>query len=471
MGALFVAALDAYAVSTLLPGILADLSLSVERIQEASPIVGGFLVGYVSALPLFGAASDARGRVPAAVAALGVFAAGSVVTGAAGSLPVLVGGRALQGLGGGALVPLALAAAADLWPGGGRETALGWVSALQELGSVVGPVYGVVAALLLRGWRGVFLVDLPLAAVLAWLLWRAGPRAPVRATRRVDLVSAVLLGAGLALLAAALYPDAPEARALNSRWPVFGGLAVAMLAGFAARQRSALDWSPGVAGALLANGLVGAGLIVVLVDVPVFARAVLSVDQRSAGLLLTAFLAGVPVGAALGGWLAGRLGLRLVGAAGLVAAALGFFLLAAWGPRELNFGARPYLELAWLGFGFGLSAAPLAASALQGVPGARRGFVAGLVVAARTLGMVAGLSMLTAYGLHRVDQLVAARGAPPRGLTLHEQLRWIEDAAIAAFQQEFHEVFMGAAAVCVVAAAVAALTLSRRPAPSPAAPG
>ena len=45
-----------------MPGMLGDLSLSVDRIQEASPIVGGFLVGYVSALPLFGAASDARGR-------------------------------------------------------------------------------------------------------------------------------------------------------------------------------------------------------------------------------------------------------------------------------------------------------------------------------------------------------------------------------------------------------------------------
>ncbi len=451
-----------------MPGMLSDLSLSVDRIQEASPIVGGFLVGYVSALPLFGAASDARGRVPVALAALGVFAAGSALTGLAASLPVLVLGRALQGLGGGALVPLALASAADLYPSRGRELALGWVSGLQELGSVVGPVYGFVLAILLGGWRGVFLLNVPLAIVLGTGLWR-GSRAPAIRSARFDVASALPLGLGLALVAAALYPDQPDVRALNGAWAPLLGLGIILVGAYVYRQRRALSWNAGLAGALAANLLVGAGLIVVLVDVPVFARAVLAVDQRGAGLLLTAFLAGVPLGAVLGGWLAGRIGLRLPAALGLLLAAALFFVLAGWSAGELHGGARAYLELAALGLGFGLAAAPLAASALAVARAGELGFVSSLVVAARTMGMVVALSALTAYGLHRVNQLVAARGEPPAGLSVHDKLKWLEDAAIAAFVVEFHEIFLFAAGFSVLAAGVAALTLSGRRAPAPAA--
>ena len=106
---------------------------------------------------------------------MGVFAAGSAVTATAGlwsfaGLPWLVAGRLLQGLGGGGLVPLSLALAADLYRNGGRTIALGSVAALQETGSVFGPLYGATlaaAAASLGGWRFVFWVNLPLAAICA----------------------------------------------------------------------------------------------------------------------------------------------------------------------------------------------------------------------------------------------------------------------------------------------------------------
>ena len=111
---LFLAALDAYAVVTLLPQMLAAIDLSINDIQTATPILSGFLGGYVVAMPLLGSFSDARGRLPAYAAAIAAFGVGSAMTALSGSLPVLVAGRAVQGLGGGALVPLTLALAADL---------------------------------------------------------------------------------------------------------------------------------------------------------------------------------------------------------------------------------------------------------------------------------------------------------------------------------------------------------------------
>src|SRR5579864_2576062 len=127
--------------------MMGDVGLTIERLEQATPIVTGFLGGYVVAMPLLGAYSDARGRVPVYAACMAVFAAGSVVTATSGlwtfaGLPWLIAGRVLQGLGGGGLVPLSLALAADLYRGEARTVALGSVAGLQEAGSVFGPLYG-----------------------------------------------------------------------------------------------------------------------------------------------------------------------------------------------------------------------------------------------------------------------------------------------------------------------------------------
>ncbi|TME68693.1 MAG: MFS transporter, partial [Chloroflexi bacterium] len=158
---LFVAALDAYVVVTLLPAMIGDIGLTIERLEQATPIVSGFLAGYVVAMPLLGAYSDSRGRVPVYVACIAAFALGSAMTATAGlwpfaGLPWLIAGRFIQGLGGGGLVPLSLALAADLYEGASRTLALGSVAALQEAGSVFGPLYGATvaaAAAGLGGWR------------------------------------------------------------------------------------------------------------------------------------------------------------------------------------------------------------------------------------------------------------------------------------------------------------------------------
>src|SRR5712692_3986858 len=148
---LFVAALDAYVVVTLLPAMMGDVGLTIERLEQGTPIITGFLAGYVVAMPLLGAYSDVRGRIPVYGACLVAFAAGSAMTATSGvwsfaGLQWLVAGRFIQGLGGGGLVPLSLALAADLYAGRARTVALGSVAALQEAGSVFGPLYGATLA-------------------------------------------------------------------------------------------------------------------------------------------------------------------------------------------------------------------------------------------------------------------------------------------------------------------------------------
>ena len=93
--------------------------------------------------------------MPVLIAALVVFAVGSLVTALAYDLPSMVAGRFLQGVGGGGLVPATLALVADLYPAERRGVPLGIVSAVQELGSVLGPLFGAVV-LAVADWPAIF---------------------------------------------------------------------------------------------------------------------------------------------------------------------------------------------------------------------------------------------------------------------------------------------------------------------------
>ncbi|HKT02062.1 MAG TPA: MFS transporter, partial [Rugosimonospora sp.] len=130
--AVLLAALDAYVVVTVLVQIGLDLSVPVNHLERATPVVTGYLLGYVAGTPLLGRLSDLVGRRLVIQGCLAGFAAGSVLTATAHAVPTLVAGRGLQGLAGGALLPVTMALVADLVAERGRPLALGAVGAAQE---------------------------------------------------------------------------------------------------------------------------------------------------------------------------------------------------------------------------------------------------------------------------------------------------------------------------------------------------
>ena len=160
------AAADTYVVVLALPDMMTSVGVPIDQLQRAAPIVSGFLLGYVAMLPLIGRIADLRGRVPVLVFSLVLFAFGSLVTALAYDMPSMVIGRFLQGVGGGGLVPATLALVADLYPKERRGVPLGVVSAVQEIGSVIGPLFGAVV-LAFADWRAIFLINLAVGLVLA----------------------------------------------------------------------------------------------------------------------------------------------------------------------------------------------------------------------------------------------------------------------------------------------------------------
>jgi MFS family permease len=372
----------------------------------------------------------------------------------------------VQGLAGGALLPVTMALVADLFAVPRRPVVLGAVGAAQELGSVLGPLYGAALAALV-GWRGIFWINVPLAVLAMVAVHRSLPAAaPAGPRARVDVIGGALLAAGLGLLVVGLYNPHPDRSALPPwGWSTLGLGAVALVAFGVWEARSPVrlldpvdvSWRP-FAVALGASFVAGAALMVTLVDVQLVAQTLLGRSAAEGSLLLSRFLVGLPVGAVAGGLLVRWLGERWVTVGGLALAAVAYWLVASRLPR-LDFG------LVLAGLGLGLVIAPLAAAVLAAVPAAQHGVASAGAVVARMMGMLLGVAALSAWGLYRFQAFTAALPTPlPFGVPRERYAQQLVEYAAAvqgALRAEYREIFLATAALCALGALVAFL-LPRR---------
>jgi MFS family permease len=218
------------------------------------------------------------------------------------------------------------------------------------------------------------------------------------------------------------------------------------------------------------NLALGSALMAALIDVPLYARSTVDPNSEvSAALVLVRFLIAVPIGAVIGGALCRRRGLApVIAALGMGLAAASFILMTTWNQTSLGGGPRPSdIELIVCGLGFGLAIAPVNVAILGAVKPDLHALASALAVVARTIGMLAGLSALTAIALHRFYQAQAKIGSPlvlcpsnPNNCAPYNT------ATTNAIVSELHTIFAGAA-VCAIAAGVLALVLLRPEHPGP----
>jgi MFS family permease len=471
-------ALDTYVVVTIMTDIMKDVGIGINQIQRVTPIVTWYLLGYIAAMPLLGRASDRFGRKLVLQVSLASFAVGSVVTAMSNHLLPLIVGRAIQGTASGALLPVTLALAADLWSARNRASVLGGIGAAQELGSVLGPLYGIAVVWLLNSWRDVFWINVPLALIAMVMIHFSLPsRQETETPQKVDVVGGVLLAVALGLATWGLYNPAPDGKQVLPSYglPLLVGALVAAIAFFVWERfsRTRLIEPAGVhfrplLTALGASLCAGGALMVTLVNVELFGRGVLGQSQNEAAGLLLRFLIALPIGALLGGWIATKIGDRIVAFVGLMIAAGGYWLISKWpvdllaARHDLGLFSLPVLDtdLAIAGLGLGLVIGPLTSATLRVVPAAQHGIASAAVVVARMIGMLIGIAALSAWGLYRFNQILA--GLPSgTGNNLTERFAAQAARVRTAYVMQYGEIFGITAIVCVLGALLGLLISGR----------
>ena len=415
----------------------------------------------------------------------------------------LVAARFVQAAGGGAIIPVAMAVAGDFYGEKQRALALGLVGMVTEAGGVLGPLYG---ALIVQnwGWQAIFFLNLPILAVLAYFIWRLIP--PVEAPsgvahmkERIDLPGTLLLGAALICLSLGLSQEAATSSVTgsgssqtpiqNNPWLI--GASLVLLAAFIVieiyleRRRDgsrmqemsnqgkrpflpvvelSLFKRPAFAASALVSLLVGAALIIAMVNIPLFIATVLGGQPIDSGLALLRLTALIPLGAITGGWLCARITCRLTAIIGLIFAAIGFWLMHLW-PIQVGWVQITTSTIAG-GFGFGLVIAPIGTTAINVVSNRQMGMASSVVTVLRMVGMILGLAALTSWGLGRFHDLLLAFKPPAGTLPLSDKY----NAALAhyvvfAAHEVYTSIFLAAGVLCLVAIIPAFLLEGRKPSP------
>lgn len=408
------AILDGAVVNVALPRLGAELGASVAGLQW---IVDGYLLAMAALILVAGALGDRFGRRRVFVVGVAWFGAASVLCGLATSPGALVAARVLQGVGGALLTPGSLAILQSVFHREDRARAIGAWSGLTGVAAAAGPLVG---GLLVQlwSWRLVFLINVPVAALCAWLALRHVPetRGP-GGGGRLDVVGAALAALGLAGITAALV----EAPVRGGDWLVLGGGACGLLAlaAFALHQRGRSD--PLVPPALFADRAFTAANALTLVVYAALSGVTLLMAlqlQVSLGYSPTASgLAGLPITALLlllssrFGALATRLGPRWFLVCGPLLIAAGMLLLLRVAPGASYMGA---VLPAVLVFGLGLSmvVAPVTATVLAAAPDRYAGVASGVNNAVARTGSLLAVAVLPAAA-----GLTGAAYADPVALT------------------------------------------------------
>jgi EmrB/QacA subfamily drug resistance transporter len=430
----FLGALESTVVATAMPRVVASLG----GLQVYSWVFSGFLLTSTVSMPLWGRLSDLYGRRRTYLAGLGVFLAGSALSGAARSMAELIGFRMVQGLGAGSLLPLGMTLVGDLFGLERRARLQGWISGVWGVASLAGPLAGGLLADHVS-WRWVFYLNVPVGLVAMGLLAEAlRGEAPSARRPTVDYAGLVLFTLGVSALLLAVVWAGRSGQWMRPPVTAALGLGLAALGAFVVVERRApeplvplrLFTRRVVVAAVVIGFLAGMAMFGAISFVPLFMQAVTGASATEAGFVLTPFVLGWVTLSVLSTRLVLRVGYRPVVVTGMGCLTLAFLLLSRWNGALTPPAAMRDVLLA--GAGMGLSMVPMLIAVQSAVDRADLGIATSVTQFFRAVGGALGVSLMGTVMNHRL-------------------------AAGADLEQALHAVFVVGLVICLAALAGAFL--------------
>ncbi len=391
---ILMAAMDNTIVATAMATIVGDLG----GLDKFVWVTSAYMVATMAGMPIFGKLSDMYGRKRFYIGGLLLFLIGSALCGTAGSIEQLSIYRAIQGIGGGALMPIAFTIMYDIFPPEKRGKMTGLFGAIFGTSSVFGPLLGAYITEYIS-WHWVFYINIPLGLISLFFLAKYYKESLQYSKQKIDWAGAITLIIGVVSLMFALELGGKEyawdSSVILSLFAIFG----VMLVAFFLIERKAEE--PIISFHLFKNRLFaatqgvaffyGATFIIATVYIPIFVQGVLGGSASNAGLILTPMMLGSVVGSQTGGQLTTRTSYRntmlLSGALFIT----GLYLLSTLTVDTNRTMVTLFMILAGLGVGFSFSV--LSMASIHGLDMRSRGSATSTNSFARSLGMTLGVTI------------------------------------------------------------------------------
>jgi len=394
---ILMASMDNTIVATAMGTIVADLG----GLDKFVWVTSAYMVAEMAGMPIFGKLSDMYGRKRFFIFGIALFIIGSMLCGTAHTIVQLSLYRALQGIGGGALVPIAFTIMFDVFPVEHRGKMGGLFGAVFGLSSIFGPLLGAYITQYIN-WKWVFYINWPLGLVAFILIFVFYHESYVHEKQKVDWYGSITLVAAVVCLMFAL-----ELGGNSYAWvsvpilALFAGFAVLTIV-FVFVERVATE--PVISFAMLRNRLFGtssmvgffygATFIVATVYIPIFIQGVMGGSATNSGLVLLPMMLGSVVTAAFGGTMLNKLSYRNVMLISGVIFVVGFALLTTLSTSTTRFLITIFMVVVGLGTGFSFSV--LGTAAVHPFDIRQRGSANSTMAFLRSLGMTLGI---TIYGI------------------------------------------------------------------------
>ncbi len=390
-------AIEATIVSTAMPQIVADLG----GLRLYSWVFSSFLLTQTAMTVVFGNFADVYGRKPVMLIGIGIFLLGSLLAGFAWSMPSMICCRLIQGVGAGAMQPVAMTIVADLYPARERGKVQGYLASVWAVAAVLGPLMG---GLIIRSvsWAWIFWINIPVGLVAAagFVVFLKDNAAHER--RSIDIGGTATFTVAVTSLLIAL----TEVGNHPARFSAAAALFCIAAVGFVAFERHATHpivpfalWSHRPIAAT--NGvavLASMTLVGLTTFLPIFVQLVMQRSPTTAGFTLTTMLIGWPVGATLSARLFHRFALRHLLVAGALLQPVGAIFFVALTPGTAP--VFPAIGSLVMGFGMGLISVPSLVLIQEIVDSTLRGSVTASNLFSRNLGSTLGATVLGAVLNH-----------------------------------------------------------------------